>query len=69
MNKANKAKMLAGFTQFIERITAEYEEARAALHRDDYIEAHRILSELAMSHAKTSLSLRNMLVKEGLMDD
>lgn len=61
--------MLAAFQQFAARISGEYDKALAALEQDDYVEAHRILSELTMSHAKTSLSLRNRLVKDGLMKE
>lgn len=67
MNGKKKAQMLAAFSRFAARISGEYDKALDALERDDYVEAHRILSELAQSHAKTSLSLRNQLVKDGLL--
>lgn len=61
--------MLAAFEQFAARIAGEYEKALDALARDDYVGAHRILAELAQSHAKTSLSLRNQLVRDGLLEE
>lgn len=67
MNQKKKAQMLAAFQAFAARIAGEYNNALAALQRDDYVEAHRILAGLAQSHAKTALSLRNQLVKEGLL--
>lgn len=69
MTPQTKAAMLAAFDQFARRIAAEYEKVAEALLMDDYTEAQRILSELAQSHAKTSLSLRNMLIKEGLLEE
>lgn len=68
MNPRKKAQMLAAFDAFAARIAGQYELAAAALAEDNYVEAHRILSELAQSHAKTSLSLRNQLVKDGLLE-
>lgn len=67
MSPRKKAKMLASFDAFSARINQAYKDAATALHEDDYVKAHNILSELAISHAKTSLSLRNMLVQEGLL--
>lgn len=61
--------MLEAFAKFASRISNQYDNALAALERDDYVEAHRILSALAISHAKTSLSLRNQLVREGLLKE
>lgn len=69
MNTVKKKQMLEAFEVFASRISNEYQKALDALRRDDYVEAQRILSDLAISHAKTSLSLRNRLVKEGLMED
>jgi len=69
MSPAKKAQMLAAFEKFAARISGEYQKALDALREDDYVTAHRILSELAQSHAKTSLSLRNQLVKDGLLEN
>lgn len=69
MTPQAKAAMLAAFNDFTTRITAEYNKAAEALLMDNYAEAQKILSKLAQSHAKTSLSLRNMLVKEGLLEE
>lgn len=61
--------MLEAFAKFANRITGEYEKAFAALEREDYVEAQRILSDLALSHARTSLSLRNRLIREGKLQE
>jgi hypothetical protein len=69
MTPKKKAQMLAAFEKFAARISGEYERALDALERDDYVTAHRVLSALTISHAKTSLSLRNQLVKDGLLKE
>lgn len=69
MKPAKKAAMLAGFDNFTQRVMDRYAEARAALEQDDYVGAQRILAGLATSHAKTSLSLRNVLIQDGVIGD
>lgn len=61
--------MLRRYDQFVDRMTSCYAEVRACLERDDYVGAQRILADMGISHAKTSMSLRNVLVKEGLLED
>ena len=61
--------MLAAFRKFQERIASEYVQAFAALEREDYVRAQQILSALTQSHAKTSLSLRNRLIRDGLLEE
>lgn len=63
-----KRAMLERFDLFATRISQRYAEARVALERGDYVKAHDILTQLTMSHARTALSLRNQLVKDGLME-
>lgn len=67
MSKA-KRDMLAGFRNFADRIARRYDEAYKAIERGDYEQAHQILSDLAVSHAKTSLSLRNLMIRKGFME-
>lgn len=67
MDARKKAAMMRGFQAFINRINTRYQEAYAALARGDYVEAQRILAQLAQSHAKTSMSLRGVLIREGLL--
>lgn len=57
--------MLAAYDKFVARINQRYAEARKCLEEDRYEDAQTILADLALSHAKTSLSLRNVLVKDG----
>lgn len=65
----HKAAMLRGFDRFVSGVNAAYAQARAALERDDYIDAQRILAGIAVRHAKASLSLRNVLVKNGKLEE
>lgn len=64
-----KGPMLRRYDQFVDRMASCYAEVRACLERDDYVGAQRILADMGISHAKTSMSLRNVLVKEGLLED
>lgn len=61
--------MLKGFDRFSSRISQRYGEVRDCLAAGRYEEAHSLLADIAVSHARTSLSLRNLLVKEGLLKD
>jgi outer membrane protein assembly factor BamD (BamD/ComL family) len=66
--KANKqAAMLKAFDAFRDRIAERYQEARDLLADGKYEEAQDVLAKLAQSHARTSLSLRNVLVREGVI--
>lgn len=65
----NKQAMLKGFDAFTDRIIERYKEARQALDDEDYIKAQDILASLGVSHARTSLSLRNYMVREGLLNE
>jgi hypothetical protein len=69
MNSAKKAKMLEAFDAFSTRISDRYSEARQLIEQDRYAEAQQILARLATSHAKTSLSLRNFMVRQGLLPE
>lgn len=61
--------MLKAFDAFAERIAGHYAEARRCLDEGKYEEAHAILARLTTSHARTSLSLRNVLVRDGVMKE
>lgn len=61
--------MMAAYDQFVGRITQRYEQARDCLAAGRYVEAHLILAGITTSHAKTSLSLRNVCIKEGFMEE
>jgi len=66
--KAKKQEaMLKAFDAFAERIAERYAEARQCLADGKYEEAQGILAALTTSHAKTSLSLRGVLVREGVI--
>lgn len=69
MDARKKAAMMKGFEAFMDRIEARYREAYAALERGEYVEAQRILAQLAQSHARTSMSLRGVLIREGLLKE
>ena len=65
----NKKAMLKGFDVFTDRIAERYKEVREALEVDDYAKAQQILASLGVIHARTSLSLRNYMVREGLLKE
>lgn len=69
MNPQKQAAMLKAFDAFAARIAERYAEARAFLAAGKYEEAQAILAQLTMSHAKTSLSLRNVLVRDGVIKE
>lgn len=68
MKIKNKTAMMRGFDAFAERIAKRYAEVRDCLEANRYEEAHALLSDIAQSHARTSLSLRNVLVKNGVLE-
>lgn len=69
MNARKKAQLLKAFKAFSKRITDRYADAYKALDEGDYVKAQGILAELALSHAKTSLSLRGVLIRDGLLPE
>jgi len=69
VNRNKKAQMLKAFRAFATRIQTRYEEVEQALAEDRFEEAQRILESLAQSHARTSLSLRNFLVRGGKLEE
>jgi hypothetical protein len=69
MNPRKKTAMLAAFDAFSARIAARYNEVRVCLENDQYEEAQAILASLATSHAKTSLSLRGVLIRDGIIKE
>lgn len=56
--------MMRGFDRFSERMAKRYQEVRDCLQAKRYAEAQMLLADIATSHARTSLSLRNVLIKE-----
>ena len=61
--------MLAGFDAFTKRISKRYREVRDCLAAERYEEAQQLLTAIALTHAKTSLSLRNVLVRDGKLEE
>jgi outer membrane protein assembly factor BamD (BamD/ComL family) len=57
--------MLAAFDKFKKQIDDKYAEARRQLETGELEYAQRTLAQIAKSHAKTSLSLRNLLIRTG----
>jgi hypothetical protein len=64
----NHKAMIAGFDAFSHRMTKRYAEVRDCLAAGRLEEAQTLLASIATSHARTSLSLRNILVQEGKLD-
>lgn len=61
--------MMTGFDKFAARMVRRYDEVRDCLNAGRYEEAQALLADIAISHAKTSLSLRNVLIKNGLVKE
>jgi len=57
--------ILAAFDKFKSQIDAAYAQARELLAKEQYVQAQQVLAQIAKSHAKTSLSLRNVLIRDG----
>lgn len=69
MNASKKKAMLKAFDAFATRIAERYAEARTCLENDEYERAQEILASLTTSHAKTSLSLRGVLIRDGIIGE
>lgn len=69
MKIKNKTAMMKGFDKFSARMAKRYDEVRDCLEAGRYEEAQLLLSDIAVSHARTSLSLRNVLVKNGVIKE
>lgn len=57
------------YDKFKGQIDAAYAEVREYLAAGRYREANDALAKIAVVHAKTSLSMRNYLVKHGLIEE
>lgn len=69
MNARKHEAMLKAFDAFANRIAERYAEARQYLADGEFEKAQEILAALTTSHAKTSLSLRGVLVREGVIKE
>lgn len=67
--KKSDAAMLAGYDRFVARMNELFAEARASLVAGHYDEAYATLARMSQSHARTSMSLRNVLVRNGLVEE
>lgn len=63
----NNDQLVEAFDKFKIQIDDAYTVARAQLMEGDWPGAQRTLATIAQTHARTSLSLRNVLVKRGLI--
>lgn len=61
--------MMDGFDKFSARMAKRYAEVRDCLETERYEEAYQLLSDIGISHARTALSLRNVLVKQGKLPE
>lgn len=59
--------MLKAFRNFTAKIATRYDQVEELLEAGDYVKAQQVLSAIAISHARTSVSLRNVLIREGLL--
>lgn len=67
MNPHKHAQMIGGFEKFTDRIYIRYHQVRDCLKANRYEEAQLLLDELTVSHARTALSLKSMLIKNGAL--
>jgi hypothetical protein len=59
--------ILAAFDRMTDQVTNAYAMAREALAANELVRAQAILAQIGRSHAKSSVSLRNVLVRRGLL--
>lgn len=59
--------ILAAFDRFKQQIDDAYVVVRDQLEQFDFEGAQKTLSKITQTHARTSLSLRNVLIKRGLI--
>lgn len=60
--------ILAAFDRMTQQVSDAYGAVRNALEADDLVSAQALLARIGRVHAKSSVSLRNVLVKRGLLD-
>lgn len=60
--------MIDGFDKFTARIEKRYREVRDCLVAGRWEEAQILLAHIAQSHARTALSLRNTIVRQGRLE-
>lgn len=58
--------LLSAFDKFVSQVNDAYATAREHLDAGRYSACQQVLAQIAQSHARTSLSLRNVLVRRGL---
>lgn len=61
--------MIDGFDKFKASIDRAYDMARLQLESGDLVGCQLTLALIGRQHAKTSVSLRNLCIKRGLMED
>lgn len=59
----DEQKMLAAFDRFKATIDGAYIMVRGLLEEGDFVGAQAVLARIGQTHAKTSLSMRNYLIK------
>lgn len=59
--------MLPAFDKFVTQINDAYEAARERLERGDMEGCQSILARISITHARTSMSMRSVLIRRGLM--
>lgn len=56
-------RMLEAFDKFKAQIDGAYIVVRGLLEDGDYVQAQAVLARIGQTHARTSLSMRNYLIK------
>lgn len=63
----NSEQLIQAFDTFKRVIDAAYAKAREQLADGDWDGTQRTLAAIAQTHARTSVSLRNLLIKRGML--
>jgi hypothetical protein len=67
MTKNENQRILEAFDKFKATMDESYHLVRDSLEDGRYEDAQRILARIGVTHAKTSMSMRNYLIKQGLI--
>jgi hypothetical protein len=67
MTMSEQEKLIQAFDKFRSQIDAAYDQARICLLNGQLTEAQAMLAKIAQVHAKTSLSMRAYLIRNGLL--
>ena len=65
----NNEDLIEAYDKMTKQVMDAYAAAREALVANDLVTAQSILARIAQSHAKSSVSLRSILIRRGLLQE